>query len=426
MKVTLRPWRLSLAITAALAWTASSAAQTPLPTVELAQPIAVPGEPATATINDDTLAPEPNFQTPAAAPAADESASLSAQRIEQLLNEPVGEATNGVELVKERYPSGAIKIERELTQDAEGNYVPHGDWRQFDEKGRLLVEGRYDHNRRVGLWRRYYREGEAQLLATSPYKDFSAPFISEATFDNGLLHGKWVITDAKQRKVSEIEFADGRRHGKASWYHPTGTLMSQAEYQAGQIHGDAVKWSAEGEIIGQQAFQNGRRPLTKIEYHSDKSKKSEVLYLSALVQIKTPDDWASCTLATFESVGEDEKHGPFQSWHSNGQISKQGTFENNLPVGKVDYWFANGQKEMEGSFELGKPVGVWTWWHENGQKAITGQYAAGRPTGQWSWWKDTGKLAQRTDLSAQRTARQPGNTADRAASQPRVDLTPLR
>ena len=47
------------------------------------------------------------------------------------------------EVIKERYPSGEVKIEREVTQDAGGNYLNHGAWKMFDERGNLVAQGEY-------------------------------------------------------------------------------------------------------------------------------------------------------------------------------------------------------------------------------------------------------------------------------------------
>ena len=334
--------------------------QEPLPAVVLAEPLAAPDA---ATVKDENAGQE-------------------------------------VELVKERYPSGKIKIERELVQDAEGSFIPHGMWRQFDEQGKLIFEGKFEQSRREGLWRRTYRKGEARLLLTKPYQDFAVPFTSQATFSKGLLQGKWTILDAQERKISEIEFSDGQRDGKAQWYFPNGAPLSQASYHKGLINGDAIEWDASGNVVTQATFVNGHKSGTRLEYHAGgKIKKSEAAYRYAPIVMKTPDDWATCTLATFESRGTDKKHGAFTAWHSNGQVAKQGEFRDNLPVGKVAYFFTNGQTEMEGAYIDGKQDGLWTWWHENGQRAIAGSYVNAKAVGDWSWWKDTGKIAQRTNLS---------------------------
>lgn len=417
MKVTFHNWRWSLPVAAALVCGGLNAAQQPLSTVELAQPIA----PAPADAQEPTEA----APTPAATPAPAAPAPLGAEKAPA----PADEAASGdkpaespltpapaeaeepidnvvVELVKERYPGGGIKIEREMTQDAEGNYVTHGAWRQFDEKGRLIMEGRFVSNQKEGTWRRLYRGDDAQLFSTTPYKDFTAPFISSAAFYNGQLHGKWTITDSRQRKIHEIEFIDGERHGKSTWFYPNGSLMLQAHYEHGRVSGDVIKFGPDSSVIAKENYQGGRKLAPKVEYHDAQNqvKKSETTYLHSTLVVKTPDSWDTATLATFETRGQDERHGSYTQWHKNGQPAKQGEYRYNLPVGKVVYWFANGQKQMEGMYVDGKQEGVWSWWHENGLKSITGEYHDGSPVGKWSWWKETGKLAQRADLSAEKAA----------------------
>jgi len=415
MRISMRSWRLTLPVLAALAWTTngagilpagSASAQQPLGAVELAQPIepepapnglpesgsAESGAAEPAPAPEETAPPEPNAEEPGDSGEAPLDAAPSEA---QSTNDAV------VELIKERYPNGTIKVEREMAQDSEGSYVLHGAWRMFDEQGRLIIDGHHERNHKVGLWRRFYRGTEVPLLATAPYKDFSAPFISQATFHAGQFHGKWTITDSKQRKVHEIEFSDGERHGKATWFYPNGAIMLQAQYEHGRVNGDVMKFGPDSSLLAQENYQAGRKLAPRVEFHDAerKIKKLETVVLHGSLAIKAPDNWDTCTLAAFEVRGVDEKHGPFSTWHPNGQIAKQGEFRYNLPVGKVTYWFENGQLQMEGMYVDGRQEGVWTWWHANGQKAITGEYRDATPIGKWNWWQADGKLAQRADLS---------------------------
>ncbi len=80
------------------------------------------------------------------------------------------------EVIKERFPDGSIKIEREVTQDAAGNYLNHGVWKMWDQKGNLVVQGQYRYGNRTGNWIRWYRSvSEAPLLTQAPYKNFRRP-----------------------------------------------------------------------------------------------------------------------------------------------------------------------------------------------------------------------------------------------------------
>src|SRR5438045_1411801 len=42
-----------------------------------------------------------------------------------------------VETIQERYPNRTVKVERQVIQDSAGNYINHGTWSQWDERGRL-------------------------------------------------------------------------------------------------------------------------------------------------------------------------------------------------------------------------------------------------------------------------------------------------
>jgi len=358
-----------------------SAAQEPLGIVQVAEPVALVPVEATA-------AP--------AAPAAELRAEAAAA--------PGAESAPKAELIVERYPSGAIRIEREMIQDAAGNYLLHGAWRFFDEQGRLLLDGRFDRDQKVGSWRRFYQGHETKLLTAAPYKDFSPPFISAATFQAGQLHGTWTMTDNQQRKMHEIALARGERQGEATWYYPSGAAFLRTTYEAGIPSGNLTKFAADGSQASQENYQYGRKLAAKIEYHDQarQLKKHEIMHLFAALAVKTSDNWDTGTLATYESRGHDERHGPFSIWHANGQLARQGEYDRDQPVGKVAAWFANGQQQLEGQYADGQQSGVWTWWHENGQRAASGAFSGGVAVGGWSWWNTAGKIAQRSDLSPQR------------------------
>ena len=392
----------------------------PVPSVETVVPSAEP-EAASPTSAEPLQAVE--LAPPLAAPPTT-SSRLSKVRItdeatdtESATKEPAAstevKATDVVtELVKERYPSGGIKLEREVAQDRDGNFVPHGVFRMFDERGALVCEGANEQGQPVGVWKRYYTASQAPLFATAPYKDFQGPYTSQATFIDGQIDGKWTIVDAKSRKISEIEFVAGQRHGKAAWFYPNGTLLSQATYDRGRVHGDVMKWGPDASLLGKEAYTHGRKLAPKVEYYDAEHKRSEIFYLHAPMVVKTPDNFHAATLATFEQRGADEKFGAFRVWHANGQLARQGEFRYNLPVGKASWFYANGQKQMEGSYVDGKQEGTWTWWHQNGIKQIAGDYRDGVAVGKWQWWKEDGKIAQKSNLSTAKVANIPAPLPD--------------
>jgi antitoxin component YwqK of YwqJK toxin-antitoxin module len=304
------------------------------------------------------------------------------------------------EVIKERFADGSVKIEREVTQDAEGNYLNHGSWKLWDERGNLLAQGQYHFGERAGTWVRWYRNpAEAPVLKFPPYNEFTGPFISQATFDNGKLNGYWTIYDGKVKKISQWRFADGRRHGLSTWWHANGRKMREINFRDGNIDGTLIEWSPEGAVELKETYQDGRKLAQKTSHYGDSRKKSQGMYLFAKDTEKTPDDWWNCKLVQTVKSGNDEKHGPWVSWHSNGKPQLQGAYEHDVQVGPFTWWHDNGQKALAGRYENGKQDGPWTWWYPSGQKSIHGQYVNGNPTGRWTWWKEDGKVAQSADLS---------------------------
>ncbi len=307
------------------------------------------------------------------------------------------------ESIKERFPNGKVKIQREVTQDSAGNYLNHGEWKMWDEAGRIVAQGQYRYGNRTGTWIRWYRSVvEAPLLREAPYKDFAGPYVSQATFENDKLNGFWTIYDGKLRKISQWRFVDGHRHGLSVWWHANGRKMREIEFRDGDIDGHLIEWGTEGTVVTRESYQGGRKLAQKTALYpgnKQKQKKSEGMYLFAKDTEKTPDDWWNCKLATTAKTGNDERHGPWSSWHTNGQRQLEGTYDHDLQVGLFTWWHDNGQKALEGRYLNGKQDGPWVWWYDNGQKSIQGEYAKGNPTGRWTWWAEDGRVAQSADLS---------------------------
>ncbi len=65
---------------------------------------------------------------------------------------------------------------------------------------------------------------------------------------------------------------------------------------------------------------------------------------------------------------EPVKHGPFQSWHPNGQIASQSSYVDGLQHGPMTLWFECGQKSQEGEFKQGLAHGRWKAWLEDGTR----------------------------------------------------------
>ena len=63
-----------------------------------------------------------------------------------------------------------------------------------------------------------------------PFKQFKAPFMSQANFADGKMEGDWIITDANERKVVTVSLKAGQRDGMTTIWLPNGTVFRQMTY----------------------------------------------------------------------------------------------------------------------------------------------------------------------------------------------------
>lgn len=326
-----------------------------------------------------------------------DSFALAPEPIEADAIKPM-EGKPKIEVFRERYPNGAIRIEREVTLDKNGNYVNHGSWQMMNQSGTLIASGQYDFGKRVGNWTLSLDRNDAAILRETPFNMFKAPFTSNANFNNDKIDGDWLIVDAEQRKVSQISFDNGVRHGLAMTWLTNGSVLRQAEYNHGIPVGEVLQANTStGELQRSATYLDGRRITTNIDYftRAKRQKSLEEMYLAPKTVQKTPDDFWNSTFATYDHEGEPLRHGLSKTWFKNGQLESEGQYEYNKRVGHFRFWHPNGQISSEGDFKNDEYTGHWVWWHENGQKAITGRYDEGRTIGEWRWWNDKGQLSDR-------------------------------
>lgn len=339
-------------------------------------------------------------------PQSFSSANAAEQIVEKSATHQAPQAYDEVEVIRERYPDGKVKIERQVTLDANGNYVNHGPWKLYSPSEIIIAEGQYDMGQRVGNWTRWLGKNDSKVFGQTPFNRFKAPYASQATFTNGVMDGDWLVVDADNKKMLQVSLTEGKRNGLMIVYQPNGKAFRQASYDHGVPTGDVLEADIKtGELKRVATYVDGRRIITKTA-HFDKNrnrnrsrkdeeaKKSEEMFLAATTVEKTPDSFWSVTLAEYGQQGKDLLHGPSKMWFENGKLQVEGFYQQDKRSGTFTYWYETGQIAATGEFVDDKPNDVWVWWHQNGQKAAVGKYRAGALIDDWRWWSDNGKLAQ--------------------------------
>ncbi len=309
------------------------------------------------------------------------------------------EPTGKIEWIRQRYPDGKVQVEREVAQDADGNYFNHGNWRLFNQTGQVLAEGLFQKGLMEGPWQRWHNTNDAAIFTIAPFNQYQAPFLSTATFHRGKLDGVWNIYDQNRRKIMEITYREGQRHGLAIWWFPNGVKMREVAFNQGVIDGPLMEWDQQNKATRNEEYIRGQKVVIDSKQFPNQQKQFEQYFLDAQLELDGLDQWWEAKPAPFKSKGERYAHGPIQLWYENGQPQMSGQFTKGSRDGQFTWWHRNGQKHLQGQFEAGAKTGQWIWWHGNGFKATQGTYVTDSPQGEWVWWTEEGTIASRENLS---------------------------
>jgi len=305
-----------------------------------------------------------------------------------------------LETVTERYPNGNIKVEREVVQDDAGNYVNHGTYKMYDLDGEILKTGEFQNGKQHGRWVQYFAEDEGHLFAGEPQKEFEGPFVSEATFVDGKLHGTWTIKDRDGQNIVEWSFSHGDRSGKWTWWHSNGQIWLEAAYENGAFNGELLERDPNGKLVAQSTYIEGRHLVKDVKWFALGQKQFEGAYLRVQTVPQPVYDWwtGTSTPPSATPTGKDQRHGVWIAWYRNGNKKTQGKYDHDVPTGKFTWWFENGQKQAEGEYGAGLESGTWTTWHPNGLRESQVTYVNGKRIGTWMRWDGEGKLVGMRDF----------------------------
>jgi antitoxin component YwqK of YwqJK toxin-antitoxin module len=318
-----------------------------------------------------------------------------------------------LETVTQRYPDGKIKVEREVGQDAAGNYISQGMFKLYAPTGEVVKAGDFLNGKQQGKWTQQLAKDEGHLFSASRDTQWSAPFTSEATFQEGRLHGTWTIKDSHGQNAIQWTFDNGIRSGTWTWWHSNGQKRLEATYVNGVLNGDVMEWDQDGKVVNQNSYVDGKCVVKTVGWYTLGQKRFEGAYLPSPNIPQATYDWWYSRVATsaIAPAGRDQQHGTWTEWYPSGNKKSEGQYDRGVPAGKFTWWYENGQEQAEGEYEAGQKTGAWITWHANGLKESLAEYKAGKPVTRYMRWTAEGKLVDPRDRQpsdAQRIAQRTG------------------
>lgn len=309
------------------------------------------------------------------------------------------------ELVRQRFPSGAVQIERWVLESDSGDFVNHGPFRKYDLEGSTVVQGQFHNGQRIGDWSQVLSSDQVRQLSGFSGLGFEPPYTSKATFRDGQLDGRWTCVDGVGLPVFEWRFEQGKRHGQSIWYNSQGVTVQKLNYVRNQVEGDALVFEQPDERPREVVFDQGREreridQWYPLERGAQRRLLSQTWYLTPAKHNLNSHDWSS-GIIEFEPADPSlrVRDGKSITFYRNGQRESEGQYCDDVRIGTFVWWYATGQQSTLGEYRNDKEQGEFSWWHENGMKQAHGRYSDGQKIGNWAFWSPTGKLLQRVDLS---------------------------
>ena len=111
--------------------------------------------------------------------------------------------------------------------------------------------------------------------------------------------------------------------------------------------------------------------------------------------IESLNEHENVSLLECASFNKDElRHGIWQHWNENGQLTNQVAYDNGHIHGLAEGWYDNGQKRFETPLDQGKIHGLQRCWHENGQQSYGVVFRDNAKHGSSTIWDRSGDVIE--------------------------------
>ncbi len=151
---------------------------------------------------------------------------------------------------------------------------------------KLIEEGNYTNNKRTGLWKRYWPNGnvmsEINYVMGRPRGEYKTYYPSGKVEE----HGHWDLDrntggfkrfHPNGKPAQEFTFnAYGQRDGEQRYYHENGQLAVKVNIVEGKEEGKLLRYDPDGKVIHEAEFENGRIDKESSQWYRPAPKASDV------------------------------------------------------------------------------------------------------------------------------------------------------
>jgi uncharacterized protein len=241
---------------------------------------------------------------------------------------------------------------------------------KYNDAGRLIYSGPYKEGVPVGIHREYNDNGTVKIAKiygengillsegivdeagnrNGPWKDFSRTgnLIAEGQYTENKKTGIWKFYGENDKLEQVGSYNNGRINGTWRWYYPDGELLREEEYYQGKRDGNYTEYTREGNIIATGVYTDGERNGDWTYTNGDNTEKGN--YILGL------------------------KDGTWKAFYPDGKIRFKGDFFQDNPDGHHVLFYDNGKLMEDRYYKNGMKTKTWKKFNETGETILTVTY----------------------------------------------------
>lgn len=318
--------------------------------------------------------------------------------------------------VQYRYPDGTVSSEGMLV-----NGVPQGYWVSYYPDGTAKSEGNWRAGRLEGDWVFYDEQGRVETTLH---------------YEGGWKDGEEVQWDSTGTRIRSLPWVVDTLNGVESVFDATGIEVERIPWKAGQREGVALTFAVENgvqtRIVRRQGFRDDLlRWVEDINRYDDQGRRTGkwMRFWSQGVGVIREEGSYERGLKEgvfkyFSRNGDLERTETYKrgervedapeavaldlrkAFHPNGEVSREGPWRDNTPMGTHRFYdeeghmvevkvFRQGVLSASGMLDsLGRRTGPWLVYWPDGSVKESGEYLAGVKEGDWTYFRRDGETEQ--------------------------------
>jgi antitoxin component YwqK of YwqJK toxin-antitoxin module len=250
--------------------------------------------------------------------------------------------------------------------------VPDSSFKNWNNKGVLILDGYYDYGNKADIWYSYYDNGKPMAVE----KFIAGVGILDDFWLNDSLHSHTIING----------------FGSTKTYFKSGKLKEVFTVKKGLKNGVYKEYSARGALLTDGVFKTGFKDSCWTTYYTNERVEKIACYKQDTLYGDYLTYYENGLLKIHGNFSQGLKTGDWFWYNEEGQLDSEGAFESDLQNGVWKYYFASGELSYKAFFSNGKKEGEWEYYYSKNRPFKRGKYSNNLKEGIWKTWYETGSL----------------------------------